>query len=224
MAKLGAADIAAILRREILKGTYFKGEKLPPSRELAETYDVSRNTLREALNRLGEEGLISTQRGSGSYVQFTAEKPTASPIQEANPLELIDARFALEPHICRLCVLHGRREDFDRLEELCEQMEHFAGDPPAFSEADTKFHERLALTTKNGLIIWLIGQINSVRSQDEWTRMRHLTLNEQMIADYNNQHRQILNAIRSREPERAANQMKTHLESARVSLMRVAEA
>ena len=54
--------------------------------------------------------------------------------------------------------------------------------------------------------------------------MRHLTLNEQMIADYNNQHRQILNAIRSREPERAANQMKTHLESARVSLMRVAEA
>ena len=54
--------------------------------------------------------------------------------------------------------------------------------------------------------------------------MRHLTLNEQMIADYNNQHRQILNAIRSRESERAANQMKTHLESARVSLMRVAEA
>ena len=50
------------------------------------------------------------------------------------------------------------------------------------------------------------------------------SLNEQMIADYNNQHRQILNAIRSREPERAANQMKTHLEGARVSLMRVAEA
>ena len=73
-------------------------------------------------------------------------------------------------------------------------------------------------------LIWLIGQINAVRTLDEWTRMRHLTLDEQIIRTYNTQHREILNAIRSREPERAAVKMKQHLETARLSLMRAAQA
>ena len=82
----------------------------------------------------------------------------------------------------------------------------------------------MAGSTRNNLLIWLINQINTVRSLEEWTRMRHLTLNEQIIRHYNTQHREILNALRSREPERAAVKMKEHLESARMSLMRAAEA
>ena len=54
--------------------------------------------------------------------------------------------------------------------------------------------------------------------------MRHLTLEEQIIRHYNAQHRELLNALRSREPERAAVKMKEHLETARLSLMRAAEA
>ena len=53
--------------------------------------------------------------------------------------------------------------------------------------------------------------------------MRHLTLNETTIARYNTQHRQILNAIRTREPERVATLMKEHLETARLSLTRAAK-
>ena len=92
-----------------------------------------------------------------------------------------------------------------------------------FSEADTAFHRTLAETTRNNLLVWLIGQINTVRSLDEWTRMRHLTLDESIINQYNAQHREVLNAIRSREPERAAAKMKEHLETARLSLTRAAD-
>ena len=137
---------------------------------------------------------------------------------------MIDARFALEPHICRLNVLHGRKSDFDQLEALCEQMEASVKDPGGFAEADALFHKLLAETTGNALLIWIIGQINTVRSRDEWTRMRHLTLNETIINQYNAEHRQILNAIRTREPERAASLMKEHLETARLSLTRAAQA
>ena len=84
------------------------------------------------------------------------------------------------------------------------------------------FHRMLAHCTRNGLLIWIIDLITSVRSQDEWTRMRHLTLNKKIIAQYNAQHRRILNAIGTREPERAANMMKEHLETARLSLTRAA--
>ena len=224
MKKTGSADVAAILRREILNGTYRQHDRLPASRELAQHYGVARNTLRDALAKLEAEGLVETRPGSGTYVVFQSGTSETEAIRNANPLELIDARFALEPHICRLCVLHGRRADFDALEELCTRMEAAVGDPVTFAEADTEFHRTLANTTRNGLLIWIIGQINWVRAEDEWTRMRRVTLNEAMITEYNAQHRQILNAIRSREPERAANLMKTHLEAARVSLMRVAEA
>ena len=223
MKRLGSSDIAALLRREISKGTYRLHDRLPSSREMAASYKVARNTLLDALAQLESEDYLERRAGSGTYVTYKPAEPTASAIESANPLELIDARFALEPHICRLCVMHGRRADFEELEALCDRMEREAGDAVAFAEADSAFHRKLALTTKNGLLIWIIEQINAVRSQDDWTRMRQLTLEETIISKYNTQHRQILNAIRSREPERAANLMKEHLETARLSLTRAAE-
>ena len=68
----------------------------------------------------------------------------------------------------------------------------------------------------------IINQINSVRAQDEWTKARHQTLNDNIIRTYNIQHKQILSAIKFREPEKAASLMKEHLEIARLSLTRAA--
>lgn len=223
MAKRGSAEIAAEMRRAIEGGQYRRFERLPASRQLAESFGVARNTLRDALYQLEKEGLLETRAGSGTYVRVANTDQVPGVVEQATPLELIDARFALEPHICRLCVLHGRREDIDALEDLCERMEGAINDPTEFAEADTAFHRRLAETTRNNLLIWLIGQINTVRSLDEWTRMRQLTLDEGIIAQYNTQHREVLNAIRAREPERAAAKMKEHLETARLSLTRAAD-
>jgi len=223
MAKVGAAEIALDMRRAIENGTYRQFERLPASRQLAEEYGVARNTLRDALYQLEREGLLETRPGSGTYVTALEQSLFPTPVEDATPLELIDARFALEPHICRLCVLHGRREDFEVMEELCQTMEAAITDPVAFAESDTKFHRALVSATRNNLLIWLISQINTVRSLDEWTRMRRLTLDEQIIGQYNLQHREVLNAIRSREPERAAAKMKEHLETARLSLTRASD-
>ena len=223
MGKMGSADIAALIRREISKGTYRRHDRLPPSRQLAADYGVARNTLRDALAQLETEQLLETRPGSGTYVIYEREDVSSAAIINASPLELIDARFALEPHICRLSVLHGRREDFEQLEALCDRMEAAATDAVAFAEADTEFHKLLAESTRNNLLRWIITQINAVRSLDEWTRMRRLTLDTSIITRYNAQHRQIVNAIRSREPERAANHMKEHLETARLSLTRASD-
>lgn len=223
MSKRGSSEIATQIRFEIAKGNLALNDRLPSERSLAADYGVARNTIRVALNQLESENYVEIRPGSGTYVVYKREDPAPQAIERAKPLELIDARFALEPHICRLCVLHGDQDDFDRLETLCARMEHAVDDPVAFAEIDTDFHRLLARTTGNGLLIWIIGQINSVRATDEWTLMRHLTLNRAMITQYNAQHREILNAIRNREPERAAAAMKEHLEAARLSLTRAAE-
>ena len=221
--KLGASDIAALIRREITKGNLHLHDRLPPERVLAETYGAARGTVRKALNLLAKEGFVDIRPGSGTYVVYQPENTNPGAIEHATPLELMDTRFALEPHICRLAVLHGRRDDFDKLDALCSQMETLEDDPVAFSEIDTEYHRRLTECTRNGLLIWIIDQIANVRNQDDWSRMRHLTLDARTINLYNVQHRQILNAIRTREPERAANMMKEHLETARLSLTRASE-
>ena len=218
----GSTEIAGHLRREIIAGNLAAKERLPPERVLANEYGVARGTVREALNRLADEGMVEIRAGSGSYVSFDPLGQVNAIVESTRPLELIDARFALEPHLCRLAVLHARQQELDALEALAETMESGIDDVVGFSQADMAFHTLLAESTGNSLLVWMMGQINSVRIQDEWARMRQLTLNRETIIAYNDQHRQILAAIRLREPERAANAMKEHLEGARLSLTRAA--
>ncbi len=218
----GSTEIAGHLRREIIAGNLAAKERLPPERVLANQYGVARGTVREALNRLADEGMVQIRAGSGSYVSFDPLGQVNAIVESTRPLELIDARFALEPHLCRLAVLHARQQELDALEALAETMESSIDDVVGFSQADMAFHTLLAESAGNSLLVWMMGQINSVRNQDEWARMRQLTLNRETIIAYNDQHRQILAAIRLREPERAANAMKEHLEGARLSLTRAA--
>lgn len=220
--RIGAAEITAILRRQIASGQLQPRDRLPPERVLAEAHGVARGTVREALTRLAREGLVEIKPGSGTYVIWQPAPQADTVIENARPLELIDARFALEPHICRLAVLHARRQDFERAEGLLARMELSETDPVGFSEADAEFHSLLAEVTGNGLLLGMVNQINSVRDHEQWARMKTLTLNPSIIQQYNAQHRQIVNAIRAREPERAAALMKDHLETARLSLTRAA--
>ena len=220
--KLSATDIAGELRREISRGVLSAQDRLQPERVLAERFNAARGTIRRAIRLLEEDGFVQTRAGSGTYVVDGRSDKVNEVIANASPLELIDARFAIEPHMCRLAVLNARQQDFERLEDLLIQMEQSTGDATRFAELDTRFHACIAETTGNKLLIWVLTQINTVRNQEQWSLMRHLTLNETMIAHYNSQHRQIINAIHSREPERAATLMTEHLEAARLSLTRSA--
>lgn len=220
--RLGSAEIAGELRREIGEGRLGPGERFPAERVLATAHGVARGTVREAINLLAAEGLVEIRPGSGTYIKAGQVQDSNMVVENASPLELIDTRFALEPYMCRLAVLHATREDLNRLDSLLARMDDSEGRVEDFSKLDTVFHTLLAQTTRNRLLIWIVSQTNSVRNQKPWSRMRHLTLTPKMIARYNIQHRQIVEAIASREPERAAMLMKAHLEDARLSLTRAA--
>ena len=225
----GANEIAGLIRQEITNGVLAPRERLTPERELANAYGVSRGTVREALNQLSSEGLVEIRRGSGTYVSVGTEAAVSANyrvdrlIADTRPLELIDARFALEPHLCRLAVLHARPGDLKTMEDMLGTMEKNVSDQIAYSNADKEFHKLLAKSTGNDLLVWMMLQIDDVRNQDEWLRMRHLTLTTDTMLTYNKQHRLIHDAIRAREPEQAASLMKEHLETARLSLTRAAE-
>ncbi|MCY3878643.1 MAG: FadR/GntR family transcriptional regulator [Rhodobacteraceae bacterium] len=217
---LRSSEVAERIRTGIDQGELKPRDRLPSERSLAEQFGVSRDTVRRALAQLTEEKLITAQRGSGSFVQAEPGQQISSVFGSARPLELMDVRFALEPHICRLAVLNAVKSEFDEMESLLLEMENSVNDAVRFADADTRFHTLLVATTANALLAWMTEQINSVRTQLHWTRMRQLTLEPTIIASYNSQHRAIFDAIRTRQPEEAAALMKIHLETARLSLTR----
>lgn len=223
-ARLGAPEVATALRRRIEAGDFRAHERLPAERALASELNVARGTVRDALNRLSDQGLVEIRPGSGAYVLPAPPEPKVSAITRATPLELVDARFALEPHICRLAVLNARDTDLDAGRELLARMDAAVGRPEVFAAADTQFHRFLAGLTGNRLLMWIIEEISSVRTQNQWARMLHLTLDESAVASYNAQHGAILDAIAARDPELAARSMRAHLEYARLSLTRAASA
>ena len=135
-------------------------------------------------------------------------------------MELIDARFAIEPHLCRLAILNGKKEHFQKLDQFTDIMDNSTEDVKAFAEADTNFHKTLAESTGNNLLIWIISQITAARGLSEWNKAKNLTLNKEIMSLYNSQHTVIIDCIKAREPELAASAMKEHLETARLSLTR----
>ncbi|MEO0400676.1 MAG: FadR/GntR family transcriptional regulator [Pseudomonadota bacterium] len=218
--RYSSADIASDLRKQIVRGDWAYRDRLPSGRTLSETYGVARATIREALNQIAAEALIEIRPGSGAYVVYK-QAPLENPaVAAATPLELIDARFALEPHICRLAVLHARQDELARLKTTLRTMARCLDDPAGFSDADTAFHVALAQLTHNDLICALVETVDAVRHGDDWAEMRSVTLDRDMIKMYYRQHEAIYKAICSRNPDQAANAMKSHLETARLSLTR----
>lgn len=220
MTKFGAADLAAQLRKDIHSGVLAWQERLPAERGLAQTHGIARGTVREALITLEREGLVEIRRGSGTFVSFQNSVDASDAIVAASPHELLDTRIALEPHICRLAVLKGRQSDFDRLEQLCHRMDDCAEDPHLFAATDRAFHLELATITGNAIMLWVIEQINAGRARDEWNAIQLPVLDADLMREKNQQHRDILSALRSRDPENAAISMSRHLEAARQTLNR----
>jgi GntR family uxuAB operon transcriptional repressor len=220
---IGSADIAAELRRQIASARFLRNDRLPPERSLAERYGVARGTIRQALRQLEEMGFVERRPGSGTYVTWVDDAGTRDVTEITRPLELVDARFAVEPQMCRLAVLRATEVELNRLRARLDAMEAAEDDPARFADVDEEYHLALAHCTQNPMIIWMMQKIHEVRRHQQWARMRLLTLNREIIRLYNRQHRAVVDAIADRDPERAAQEMKAHLSTARATLVGVAE-
>jgi GntR family uxuAB operon transcriptional repressor len=211
----GVTMIAARLREAIEDGVYGHGERLPAERDLAMHFSASRTTVRAALRQLEEGGLVTRKVGSGTF----AHRPTGglgSDIAHiTSPLELMEVREAIEPHLARLAVVHAAGNDLELLDKALDDLESCGDDQSAFSVADEAFHLALAKATGNPLMAWIYGQINQIRGHDQWNQMKRKILDAEAIRIYNRQHRALVDAIRHRDAEQAVAIIIEHLDQAR---------
>ncbi len=221
-ASRGVGAISAYLQRAIETGAYSEGDRLPPERQLAETFQAARSTVRRALDQLEKAGLVSRRLGSGTFVGPTAaaNRRSTDLTDQISPLQLIEARLAVEPFTTRLAVLHATRRNLEDMETVLAQAEHSTADKDEFSKWDGEFHLLIAQASANPLLLGVYRQINHVRLHAQWDAMKEKILTPDVIAAYNRQHRGIYNALHERDAQAAYALITEHLEKARDDLLR----
>jgi DNA-binding FadR family transcriptional regulator len=218
----GVGAISDYLERAIATGAYSEGDRLPPERELATTFHAARSTVRRALDRLEQAGLVSRKLGSGTFVGVSAaaNRRGADLVDQISPLQLIEARLAVEPFTTRLAVLHATRHNLEEMEVVLAQAESSTNDKDAFSKWDCEFHLLIARASANPLLLNVYRQINHVRLHAQWDAMKEKILTQDVIGSYNNQHRRVFDALNARDAQGAYMLITEHLEKARDDLVR----
>jgi DNA-binding FadR family transcriptional regulator len=218
----GPRAISAYLQRAIETGAYGEGDRLPPERELAATFQAARSTVRRALDQLEKAGLVSRRLGSGTFVgaTTTTNRKTHDLADQVSPIQLIEARLAVEPFTTRLAVLHATRRNLDDMELVLKHAEDSVGDKDSFSKWDGEFHLLIAHASGNPLLINVYRQINHVRLHAQWDAMKEKILTPEVVAAYNRQHRDIFNALHERDAQGAYSMITEHLEKAREDLVK----
>jgi DNA-binding FadR family transcriptional regulator len=202
-----------------MEGGYAHGEKLPAERQLAAAYGASRTTIRTALDQLETERLVTRRVGAGTFVNFRPQGDTEDIAELTSPLELIEVRLGIEPNMVRLAVLNATARDIERLTAAMGRMEESSGDSESFTLWDEEFHQLIAEATRNPLMVWVYRQINAVRTHSQWNAMKDKVLTPERIAEYNQQHTALYEAIRTRDIEAAVAIVTNHLHYARRQLM-----
>ena len=215
----GSVWITGQLRQAILAGRYAPGEKLPAERQFAASFSASRATIRTALSRLETELLVTRRPGAGTFVNVGPRVGNDEVAELTSPLELIEVRLGLEPNMVRLAVLNATGRDIERLASAIERMEAAGGDSESFTLWDEEFHQLIAEATRNPLMVWIYRKINEVRTHSQWNAMKSKVLTPQRIAEYNEQHLALYEAIRTRDLEAAVTIVTKHLHAARRQLM-----
>ncbi|MCZ6906998.1 MAG: FadR/GntR family transcriptional regulator, partial [Deltaproteobacteria bacterium] len=163
-------DVVSQIHELIKDGRLKAGDQLPSERELAETFKVSRTSVREALRALETQGLMVTRTGMGTFV---ADLPTESLVELLAKL-LIEAKDALadifemrkliEPQIAALAAERASKRDVERMREILRKQREQISQGVMAVEADAEFHFSIGQATQNQALQKLVSGLMELLS------------------------------------------------------------
>ena len=208
----------------IRDGTYSPGDQLPNERVLAEQFQVSRASIREALRTLQTMGLIESQVGvsGGNFVKALDIKTVISPFADflhngqKTLQDIMEYRVVLETEIARIAAVRRNSYDLERIRESLQAMKKNVEEGGIGLQEDNTFHEDIARATHNEVFIQMLTLARTLLS-----RTRETTLNIKGVPQTGIRHHgRILKALESGDADRAANAMRLHLIEAQKNVER----
>lgn len=201
----------------IFDGQLKKGDKLPSERTLTEDLKVSRASIREAFSALEMIGLIESRHGEGTFIKENTDdnflKPLSLLFMLENDVEreLIELRKMIEITGVRFAALRASESDLQEIASYVQMMEENSGDAVMSRYADKGFHYALAKATGNTLVFKLLNSISEVIDLYLARAMQRIVQDEQKIQTLIAQHKEIYEAICSKDESQAQKVMEKHL-------------
>jgi GntR family transcriptional regulator, transcriptional repressor for pyruvate dehydrogenase complex len=197
-------------------GTVQPGSRLPPERQLAASLQVGRSAVREALAALEVLGVVEVRPGSGTYLRSSTSELLPQTLSwgvllgEPKTRELIEVRHGLEVQAARLAATAITDDGLRRLAEHLRTMRANRTEFDAFVTADMLFHQELAAGAGNALLDQMLQSVRSLVRV--WVER---ALSDRKHAQRTcTEHAAIVTALRSRDPQAAADAMSAHMDSA----------
>lgn len=204
-------EVSRALLAMMRRGELAAGERLPPEPELADAFDVSRGTLRAAVQELTLLGFLEVRQGAGTFVRQPDRTDLAQPFQvllASKPHlagDLLQLRHLLEPEIARLAAAACKPADAERLHALVDEQAQLAARGSKLAKEDLQFHHEIASIAGNSLISNILEMMHQLL-QEQGYQGSKATETETV-----KQHRAIVRAISQQDGEAAKHAMTNHL-------------
>jgi GntR family transcriptional regulator, transcriptional repressor for pyruvate dehydrogenase complex len=206
-------EVVGQLHQLIDQGKLKAGDRLPSERELAETFRVSRSSVREAIKTLENEGMVVTRRGSGTFlttVNVEAIIPSLASLLSRGKdalIDLFEMRCLVEPSIAALAAERATPADILRLKEICTKQAQQIDRETSAVDSDAAFHLTIGRATHNSALQRLVASIVEILKPIREKSLQTPGRGHESLAS----HRAILVAIERHDPELARQAMQQHI-------------
>lgn len=201
----------------ILRGELRQGEQLKTERELCTIMEVSRPTLRAAIKKLTDRGLVEHRQGKGTFVASPEKSIDQNPLgafidkDETTLLDLLDVRLALECHAAYLAAQRASGEDIDLLFTHNNEMRNKISQGELGLSEDLRFHMCLAYATQNHVQIHLMKNLYEFLHFGIEESLKALYRDPKHLETILEQHQAVAEAIRQHDAQSAAEAMRKHI-------------
>lgn len=212
-------QIADYLEKRILlsQDAWKEGNKIPGEQELADSFGVSRNVIRETIKVLKERGLLESRNGVGAYITKPDQNLITAMIyryvlmNEADPEEIYDVRLLLEVFSAQKAAQKIDEVALTRLQDYLKRMDDRSLSIQDRREMDFEFHVEIARLTGNRMLEILVSAMKEVLL----AMMEKGIVSFGGIDDAGLRHEQILDALRRHDSSLAGEMMRNHIEASR---------
>src|SRR5260221_2990306 len=194
-----ASDLAA----KIAAGTYPVGQRLPSERELAQSYSVSRPTVREAIFALELDGQVEVRTGSGVYVVARAPRSGHAGVTDIGPFELLEARRAIEGEAAFLAASRISDTELAEIERHLTNIVRSPHDIAASEEADPQLLLAIARATGNNAMHATVEMLWMARARSPQYRLLSGKAHDPGVGPPTDEHTQTAEALRARDSDPA---------------------
>jgi GntR family transcriptional regulator, transcriptional repressor for pyruvate dehydrogenase complex len=205
----------------IREGRWAPGDQIPPERELAERFRVSRTSVREALRALEMQGVIESRQGGGTFIRTADTEALVPPLAAAilrgqrELAEVLEVRELIEPGIARLAATRATVEHIAELENLLERQRDCILNGRPFVDEDTAFHYTLARAADNHILLRLHNVILDVLRE---SRQSYLHVPDRPQTSLRG-HEAILAAVHAHDAEAAYGASLAHITEVRDKIL-----